>query len=52
MGSTGSGKSTLTHYLAGSKMIKKIINGNPHIEPVIIDNINADLSLKDVKSSY
>lgn len=33
LGSTGAGKSTTVHYLAGSKMRLVKINSIPHIEP-------------------
>ncbi|ETO15909.1 hypothetical protein RFI_21454 [Reticulomyxa filosa] len=38
LGGTGSGKSTLIHYLAGSKMEKQIVDGNNHIAPVEVKN--------------
>ncbi|ETO02276.1 hypothetical protein RFI_35160, partial [Reticulomyxa filosa] len=34
LGSTGTGKSTLIHFLAGSTMEKQIVDGKPHIAPV------------------
>lgn len=33
LGTTGSGKSTTVHYLAGSKMRLVRVNGIPHYEP-------------------
>ncbi|ETO01683.1 hypothetical protein RFI_35757, partial [Reticulomyxa filosa] len=38
IGGTGTGKSTLIHFLAGSKMEKQMVDGKPHIAPVNIIN--------------
>ncbi|ETO02772.1 hypothetical protein RFI_34641, partial [Reticulomyxa filosa] len=38
LGGTGTGKSTLVHFLAGSTLEKQIINKTPHIAPVKIKN--------------
>ena len=38
LGSTGCGKSTTIHYLCGSKMISKTVNGLPHIESEKVEN--------------
>ncbi len=38
MGKTGAGKSTMIHFLAGSKMIKQKVNGIDHIGPAEISN--------------
>ncbi|ETO00533.1 hypothetical protein RFI_36907, partial [Reticulomyxa filosa] len=38
LGGTGTGKSTLIHYLAGSKMEKQVVDGEPHIAPTKIRN--------------
>ncbi|ETO02742.1 hypothetical protein RFI_34671, partial [Reticulomyxa filosa] len=38
IGGTGAGKSTLVHFLAGSKMEKQTVDGKPHIAPVNIIN--------------
>ncbi|CAF3371495.1 unnamed protein product [Rotaria sp. Silwood2] len=45
--STRSGKSTTIHFLAGSKMIEKKINGLNHIAPTAIKN----LDLKYIKTA-
>ncbi len=47
IGETGAGKSTLIHFLAGSKLELKYVNGLKHIEPIQIENP----TLKDVKTS-
>jgi ABC-type uncharacterized transport system ATPase subunit len=33
LGNTGAGKSTTIHYLAGSKMVKTLVDGISHIGP-------------------
>ncbi|ETN98286.1 hypothetical protein RFI_39224, partial [Reticulomyxa filosa] len=38
IGGTGAGKSTLIHFLAGSKMKKQTVDGKPHIAPVKVIN--------------
>lgn len=38
MGFTGSGKSTMMHFLAGSKMAKALVDGSYHIIPTEIKN--------------
>ncbi|ETN98121.1 hypothetical protein RFI_39396, partial [Reticulomyxa filosa] len=38
LGGTGTGKSTLIHYLAGSTMEKQMVDGKPHIAPTKIIN--------------
>ncbi|ETO00734.1 hypothetical protein RFI_36706, partial [Reticulomyxa filosa] len=38
LGGTGTGKSTLIHYLAGSTMEKQVVDGKPHIAPTKIIN--------------
>jgi predicted GTPase len=48
LGTTGSGKSTTIHYLAGSKMRSIKVYGISHIEPVGV--LNSDL--KEVISSW
>jgi len=47
LGETGAGKSSLIHYLAGSKMIQTRINGLNHIMPTDIKNS----ALKKVNTS-
>ena len=47
LGFTGAGKSTTIHFLAGSKMEKKLVNGYNNIIPTEIKNVD----LKDVKTS-
>ncbi|ETO30347.1 hypothetical protein RFI_06773 [Reticulomyxa filosa] len=38
LGGTGTGKSTLIHFLAGSTMEDQIVDGKPHIAPVKVKN--------------
>ncbi|ETO33243.1 hypothetical protein RFI_03864 [Reticulomyxa filosa] len=38
LGGTGAGKSTCIHFLAGSVMQEKLVDGKPHIAPVQVKN--------------